>query len=68
MAQTPSNNRSDEMNSESLESLWCQTPPIKDFAHDEVAATCRRCADAEQAKQNGIRAIEELCADIWTEA
>ena len=72
MAHTPSNNRSDEMNSESLESLWRQALLIRDFARDEVDATRRRRADAEQvrqqAEQDSIRAIEELCADIRAEA
>jgi flotillin len=72
MAQTPSNNRSDEMNSESLESLWRQALLIPDFARDEVDATRRRRADAEQARQqaeqDSIRATEELCVDIRAEA
>lgn len=72
MAHTPSNNRSDEMNSESLESLWRQALLIRDFARDEVDATRRRRADAEQvrqqAEQDSIRATEELCADIRAEA
>lgn len=72
MAHTPSNNRSDEMNSESLESLWRQALLIRDFARDEVDATSRRRADAEQARQqaeqDSIRATEELCAAIRAEA
>jgi hypothetical protein len=38
------------MNLESFESLWRQALPIRDFARDEVDATHRRCADAEQAR------------------
>ncbi|MBT5318835.1 MAG: hypothetical protein HOL45_02935 [Chloroflexi bacterium] len=72
MAQQPSRNQSDEMNSESLETLWRQALLIRDFARDEVDATRRRRADAEQARQqaeqDSIRATEELCEDIRAEA
>lgn len=72
MAQQPSRNQSDEMNSESIESLWRQALLIRDFARDEVDATRRRRADAEQARQqaeqDSIRATEELCEDIRAEA
>ncbi|MDA1258591.1 MAG: hypothetical protein O3C10_12235 [Chloroflexi bacterium] len=72
MAKRPSKKKPDDLNSETIETLWRQALLIREFSRDEIESARRRRDQAETARldaeREAIQATEAMCANIRQQA